>query len=292
MKKLALAIIFLMMIAVFAACSAGSGDNISAPYPNVDTEEKNSGETSSAYPDSAGGDGKKLIQTAELTLESVEFEDSVSRLETLLSNAGGYIESSEVSGRNGHTLRNARYVVRVPVSGFDGFLTAVGDAGHLLNRSRNAKDVSGEYYDTQSRLEVATMRRDRLLKLIAESTDSTAIVNFENALSDTLYEIDKLTGTIRHYDSLVEFASVSVQLHEVSAYTDEEAPPPKNVPERISRAFSDSTAALGAFFTGLAVFIIGNILYILLIGGVIAAGCVLALRSSKKRKTPAASTED
>ena len=38
------------------------------------------------------------------------------------------------------------------------------------------------------------------------------IITIESAISDTEYEIESLSGTLRHYDALVDYATVSLTL--------------------------------------------------------------------------------
>ena len=41
------------------------------------------------------------------------------------------------------------------------------------------------------------------------------IITIESAISETEYEIERLSGTKRHYDALVDYATVTLELREV-----------------------------------------------------------------------------
>ena len=41
------------------------------------------------------------------------------------------------------------------------------------------------------------------------------IITIESAISETEYEIERLSGTMRHYDALVDYATVTLELSEV-----------------------------------------------------------------------------
>lgn len=232
---------------------------------------------------------RKLIRSSSLQVETLEFDDSVRKLEALRLKHGGYVESSEVtglsvrSGQNG--LRSARYTLRIPVGAFDTFLFEIDTVGNVLNRSDETKDVTDSYFDIDSRLSILRLRQERLTKLLETTTDMEGIIELERELSNTLLEIEKLTGTLKKYDSLVEYTTVRVYLEEVRQITDP-APvkiPPKTLAERIGASFMDSVEGLGEFFSWFAVFIAGSFLYILVFGGIIAVVAVIALRTSKKK---------
>lgn len=73
------------------------------------------------------------------------------------------------------------------------------------------------------------------------------IITIESAISETEYQIESLSGTLRHYDALVDFATVGVNLQEVYKLSSvEEAP--DSFGARMGSAF---TAGCAAFADGL-----------------------------------------
>ena len=51
------------------------------------------------------------------------------------------------------------------------------------------------------------------------------IITIESAISDTEYEIESLSGTLRHYDALVDYATVSLTLSETYKLDENEGAP-------------------------------------------------------------------
>lgn len=164
----------------------------------------------------------KLIYTANIELETTEFDASISGLEELVDSVGGYFESSYVN--NYGSYRHGSYTVRVPAEQFDSFCSAVGEICQLNSISRSAEDVSEAYYDTESRLVTQQTKLERLQELLAKAETMEDIITLESAISETELNIERLTGTLRKYDSLVGFSTISISINEVYKLTEVEQP--------------------------------------------------------------------
>jgi hypothetical protein len=155
----------------------------------------------------------KLIYRANIDMESTEFDEVVQGLNELVSRLGGYFENSELD--NYSNYRHGIYTVRLPAENFDTFCGAVGDICQVNNLSRSAEDISELYYDTESRLVTQQTKLARLQELMKQAEDMEDIITLESAISETELAIEQLTGTLRKYDSLVSYATVTLYLTEV-----------------------------------------------------------------------------
>ncbi|MCL2085232.1 MAG: DUF4349 domain-containing protein [Oscillospiraceae bacterium] len=233
---------------------------------------------------------RKLIRRADLSFETTDFDDAVNALEQLCYSFEGYIQNSNVTGvsitHGFRQMRRAYYTLRVPSVWYGAFLNSADGIGNRINKSLSSEDITDSYYDIESRLEILTMRRDRLFKLLEESEEAESIVAFERELSDTLYQIERMTGQLKSYDRLVDYTTISVTLEEVVVYTETEPHivPPKTVGQRVAAAFGDSTKAIGKFFVDVFVFLAGNVLYFLMIAVFIIAVLIPVLRHNAKQR--------
>lgn len=176
----------------------------------------------------SGGDVRskteaKLIYTAGLELESTAFDDTVQGLADLTEQCGGYFASSSVSSY-GSGYRYADYTVRVPSEQFDSFLSRAGELCHVLHKSSGAEDVSEEYYDIAGRLKTQQTKLARLQELLGRAETMEDIITIEDAVSQTEQQIEYLSGTLQHYDALVDYATVSISLSEVYRLSNTEEP--------------------------------------------------------------------
>ena len=243
-----------------------SAPPVPAPQPSAQT-----GETQTVAVNSA-----KLIYTAEMEMETLSFDEAVSALGNLTAYLGGYYESSSVT-ESGST-RRAYFTVRVPAQYYRAFLdNAAGDLCHVLSQQEYTEDVSEYYYDTAGRLETQKTKLTRLQQLLLQAEDMYDIITIEEAISETEETIERLSGTLRHYDALVSYSKVDITLREVKVYEPE---PDPTFGRRLGGAFVDG---LKSFFSGLGDILVAlaySWLWLLLIAGIV----VLVLWLTRKRR--------
>lgn len=238
MKKFTVILLSALLIFSLAACGAGSAAKNydgSAVYDTMDsikyeeawdTEDGLSYETgaltqtgSAVYSDPDA----KIIRRAGMTIQTLDFDSSVTALAALTGQYGGYYESAQIengSYSSQYTQRYASYVVRIPKENYGAFLDSVGQVGYIYSMEESSDNVGEEYYDTEARLETLTTKRERLLALLDKAELMEDIISLETALADVQYEIDRYTSTLRKYDSLIDYSTFTINLNEVRRFDD------------------------------------------------------------------------
>lgn len=223
----------------------------------------------------------KMVYTASIQAETQDYDACTAALEELVEKLGGYLEYASSDSR-GDGSRSASYTVRVPAKEFRGFLKTVGEISHVTSQDQNAENISERYYDTESRLETQRTKMERLQTLLSKAETMEDIIDLENAISETEYQIEQFTGSLRHYDSLVDFATIDVRLREVLRLTTvEEAPP--TFGSRLGNAFTDGLRGFGDFLQGLAIFLAYNWIWLLLLAVILLAVVKLSKRAQARR---------
>ena len=149
----------------------------------------------------------KLIHTAHLEVETTAFDAAAADLETLVGELGGYFEYAAVNSYSSG-YRSGTYTVRVPTGQFEVFLDQVGELCHVVYQEKDSENISEAYYDTESRLVTQKTKLERLQELLGQAETMEDIITIESAISETELAIEQLTGTLRSYDALVDFATV------------------------------------------------------------------------------------
>lgn len=268
-----------VLLGVFAACnSASSGGppakkslvmearNTSAAGMAADQAVASGAQATSAASGSQSvssamkaASSQKIIEQLSYQVETLKFDDSVKKIQSLCSEMGGYVQDSNVTGSGlvQENLRNANYVLRIPQEKLGQFKNSAGSIGNIVSFSTSSENVSEKYYDTEARLKSLRTQQERLLALLKKSGSLADVVTLEKALADVNYQIEELTGTLRKYDSLIDYSTVNIQLNEVVKPTELEKTP-VSVGDKIQKQFKDSLRALGGFGEGLLVFFIGG----------------------------------
>ena len=209
---------------------------------------------------------------------SRDLDQAAQDIASLVESMGGYFEQKNFSNYSS-SYRHASYTVRVPAEQFTDFCTQVGTLCHVTWQSDTAENISERYYDTQSRLETAQIKLERLQELLSKADNMADIITIESAISDTEYEIESLSGTLRHYDALVDYATVSLTLSETYKL-DENEGAPLTFGARIARAFTNGLRDTGVFLEDLAIGIANNLVFL----AVLAALAVVVVRAVRKKK--------
>lgn len=243
-KKCILLAAILMLTLVFSACGASTNDakaETADQYYGAGMDMEMAMSAESAEPSLGGMESNwtsvnsdvyndtstKIIRTATMVIQTTDFDATVEGLAKLTEENGGYYESANVEGGgyyDSYARQSAYYTVRIPRENFVAFRNGAGDIGHLYSVQEGTKDVGETYYDTESRLATLTTKRDRLLALLEEATEMEDIITLENALAEVMYEIDMHTGTLRKYDSLINYSTFTITINEVVKIVDEPGP--------------------------------------------------------------------
>ena len=251
-----------------AAADYGTGNGSMMPAA------EGSGETSSAV------QGSKRIYTATLQLETTGFDEAVSALTELVDGSGGWVSSSSVSNQSS-SYRYADLTVRVPVEQYRDFLTQAGELCHLLYTQEYVDDVTEAYYDTAGRLETQQIKLERLQNLLTQAEKMEDIITIESAISETEQMIDSLSGTLQHYDSQVDYATVNISLQEVGKLSNVEEPT-ATLGGRLAAAFTSGCRSFLTAAEDLLVALVYSWVWLV----ILAAAVIVVVRRLKKRGVP------
>ena len=165
----------------------------------------------------------KMIYTADMDLETKEYDTASQALSDLVDELGGYFESRSLN--QGGYYRSLSCTIRVPAENFRAFLERAGETAHVTNCSDYLDNVSEAYYDQEARLSTQRTKLERLQELLSKAENMEDIITIESAISETELQIEYLTGSLRKYDSLINYSTVNLYLREVYRLsTDEEVP--------------------------------------------------------------------
>ena len=305
MKRMGTRLLPVLLCALLTACGGGSSSKSAASRPAdnnmVSTDSAPQAPAEGEYgwaldgadtgmpepsPEESGGGlpaGVKIIYTADVDLETKEFDQASQALDEAVKELGGWFESRSLY--QGGSYRRLSCTIRVPAEQFEPLLERAGEAAHMVSRDAYSEDVSEAYYDSEARLTTQRTKLERLQTLLAQAATMEDIIALESALSETELQIEYLTGSLRRYDSLVGYSTVNLQLREVYRLsTDEETP--MTFGERLGSAFSTGLQRGRDNMEELVIGLAANWMTLLLLAAVIAGG-VLGLRRLGRRRRKA-----
>ena len=238
--------------------------------------------TDSTTTESSGNvlENAKIIYTGELYLETKTFDEASQALDQIVASLGGYYESRNLN--QGGTYRSLYATVRVPAKHFSTFLEQAGQAAHVTDRYEEKQNISEAYYDVESRLTTQRTKLERLQELLRKAESMEDIITLETAISDTELAIEHLTGSLRKYDNLVDFSTITLSLHEVYRLSTDEAPV-QTFGQRLSKALSTGLERGIDDLEDFVISIARNWMTLLMLA-ILATGGVLVIRRWRRRR--------
>lgn len=318
MKKTALIILALILsLNIFAGCSASdyksskedsyspgtSFENSSSGSWTEDSSDMEYKEPVSDVDESYGGGyitntsaaynfSDKIIYTANVYMESLEFDESISAIERLTETVKGFYEYSYVKGENytstyygNVSYRTAEFTIRVPSEHFASVKSDLYSIGNITSLTTYSDNVTTEYYDTQSRLTAYRTEETRLLELIEIAETLEEILIIEDRLSSVRYSIESLTTSLQSMDSRVSYSTIQIYLTEVKELT-ETKEEELTYWQQLGEGFKNTLKSIGKFFKSLFRVIVTILPVLIIIMVVTVVFIIIHKKRSKKKKNP------
>ena len=232
----------------------------------------------------------KIIYSADATVETTCFDETLAKIDELIEKCGGWIESSSVSGANYYNIsrgnagsRNANYTLRIPSSSFDEVMSGLSSLGNVPYSHVYTENVTAQYYDTQARLDSYKTQEQSLLKLMEKAESVEDIITIESKLTEVRYSIESLQSTLNNWDRKVSYSTVYLSVEEVSEYTPESLVNP-SFGQKFVNAVKDGFKNAGSVISGFVLWFVEALPTLVIAVAVIFAVFLLLRSAFRKRK--------
>ena len=232
----------------------------------------------------------KIIYSADVQVETTDFDASLTKLDELVQEYGGWVESSSVNGSNYNdrsrgnvSRRSANYTLRFPYDRFDALMNSLSSLGNVPYTHTYTQNVTAQYYDVQARLTAYTAQEQRLLEMMEIAETVEDIIILEDRLTEIRYQIESLQSTLNNWDRQVSYSTVYLDLTEVQEYTPEPYVQP-SFGQRLLSALEDGWEGVSNFLEDLLFFLAEALPTLLLLAVISVPVVLLARLGAKKRK--------
>ena len=215
----------------------------------------------SAVAGSAYNIAQKVIFTGTISLETLDFEKSRKEIFDYIDSIGGFVQNSSIHGGgiNYKGLKSGEFVFRIPKQKYNGVFTDMGKFGTVVSQQSSGEDITERYFDNEARVKSLTIQEERLLDLLKKATKMEDIISLEKELQRVRYDIENLTGTLKKWDGLVEYSTITLDLREVEQIKNPEPQKKNGLLSRMSYGFENSANGMLELAQGLLVFLVASI---------------------------------
>lgn len=211
-------------------------------------------------PVTAQKQGLRLARSAQLQIETSDFDADCVMLENIVLSNEGYFELREKQGESEPSLHA---VVRVPAEGLDDFLSQMEMVGRTVKRVEQARDLSAGIHDVEERLNACQSKLQKLYELQDSCQDVNDLVTIAQTISDDIAESERLQSSQSELNSQINYATVEIDLAgHIDA--DEKKPvtsdaPGESMGERMKSGFASSVEWLRSFSTDALVLLVSSL---------------------------------
>ncbi len=167
--------------------------------------------------------GRKVILNASLDLQVGDVQRAFADVERAAASAGGFVESSKLTGRGdgGSERPQATLRLRVPATALGQVLADLRGlpGAKVMQESSGSREVTGEYTDLQSRLRNLQATEQGYLRLLEQAKSIQDILTVSDRLNQVRGEIEQTQGRIKLLDNLSDLATLDVTLSTAVAVT-------------------------------------------------------------------------
>lgn len=238
--------------------AAGEVDNsaTSSEEPKSESGQKGNSAQNQSFVNNVDV-SQKIIFTGQVSFETLNFEKTRTDLCEYITSVGGYQQNSSIQGGgigfNG--LKSAEYLFRIPKTKYNQAFVDLRKFGTVVFEQSSGEDVTDKYFDTEARLKSLKIQQERLQTLLQKATKMEDILKIEKELQTTYYEIENFTGTLKKWDSLVEYSTLMVNVKEVVQIKPVTPKENDGFFSRIAFGFKNSVIGLLDFLQDFIVFI-------------------------------------
>ena len=225
---------------------------------------------------------RKVIKTANLNLQTLDFDEFQAALDAKIAEAGAYLQYADVSGTDYYGGRkSANYTIRVPQANLNLFLAGVEGIATVTNKTVGEEDVTLSYADTETHIKTLQIEQERLLELLEKADDLEYIIRLEQRLSEVRYSIESYQSRLRTYDDKITYSTVRIYVYEVARVQEKE---PETLWERISGGWAETMYDISEGAQDFLVWFVINLPYLAFWVAVIVVVVVVLKKKSAKRK--------
>lgn len=257
--------------------TSASENPTSADYTTKDTS--NTSDTTGSSSDTS----RKRIRRLSLNLESLDFNKSLKTITDEIQKSGGYVERSSINGNSAEDsgYRSAQFVLRIPVDKTDSFVQIMGSSMNLVHKEEDSEDITLKYVDTESKVKALKIEQERLLAILEKTVKIEDIIALEGRLSEVRYQLEQNASTLRTYDNLVEYSTVTLNIDEVLRIS---PPEHKGTFSKMKTGLSNSLLNMRDTFLDVAVWLVANLPYLIFWGLVIGLSVLISMKVINKKE--------
>lgn len=192
-------------------------------------------------------DNKKIIKTANMSIEVEQYTKARTSLEDLIKKHDAYLAKEQETSSS--YQRNNHLVIRMAPNKFDAFVEdVVSLALNVDSKNIDATDVTKEFVDMETRLDTKRRMAERYRDILKQAKTIEDILRVEERLRVITEEIESVEGQLKYMRDQVQYSTVNLTFYET---LEQGRVAKKGFFRRVARSFGTGWDGLLEFMIGL-----------------------------------------
>ncbi|MBX2875643.1 MAG: DUF4349 domain-containing protein [Saprospiraceae bacterium] len=220
-------LVFLTLSSIAWSCSGDAGgfsaqtEAAMEAYEDMDMTEADYSDTKQLQQPSAQtvSTQRKVIKTADFGIKVKQVEQSTKRIEEMVAAHEGFMSALNMTNST-YRITN-QLTIRVPANRFEELMTAIeAESIYTDYRRINAKDVTEEYLDIETRLNTKKQVRDRYVAILRDKAKTVEeVLKAEEAIRVIQEEIESREGRLNYLKNRVSLSTINLEIYQEVPYT-------------------------------------------------------------------------
>jgi uncharacterized protein DUF4349 len=161
---------------------------------------------------------RKIIQNAEMTIETGAPDEGQRKISAIADKHSGFVVISESKQNEAVSQKVAstevNIVVRVPARQFEAAIAEIRDVGgRVLYEKKSGQDVTEEYIDLEARIRTKKALEAQFLEIMKQARKISDALEVQTQLADVRTEIESLEGRRRFLENQSALSTIKITLH-------------------------------------------------------------------------------
>ncbi len=254
--------------------------------PSASTEEGDKTET-----EAGDTDNQKLVYTCDMTIETLEYEETMKSIKNSISKYSGITEKETQTdndtywyyeGRKKSGTMRSYLTIRIPAANYNAFLEELNGSGKIISKDMSVDNITKHYTEIQTTIKSLQIQEKRLLDMMEKAKTVEDMITVESRLTEVQDQLAQYKNTLASMDTDVKYSTINLTINEVVQYQEKQETFAQRLNSTLKRSgelFLDFLE--NALFT---IILLGPILLVVLLAVGIIVMIIRKIRKKKKQK--------
>ncbi len=161
---------------------------------------------------------KKIIRDGQMTIKVKDLFSARKNVDSLAKALGGYIGNESFNSYDQES--NYNLVIRVPAANFERLIAGIENStkGEILFKEINARDVTEEFIDLETRLANKRKFIERYGDMLKKASTVKDMLEIEENIRKIEEELESTEGRLRYLTDQVNYSRLNLTLTQEKAY--------------------------------------------------------------------------